>query len=117
MAKKLRKFQRKGKHFRTITILSTGLETRIDPSQYAAHTNLKEFDANSTQILRVHRSAPAGRLDTDPPAHFLIYGMRSAKGKIVKKAHEMVINADMIPAALDAVAKHCGIEDLRKQAA
>lgn len=110
------------KHFRTIT-LRDGRTTRIDPSEYRSHTNLKAFDEVETKILRVHRHAvlqpnERGKLKDVGTDHYLVYGLRSARedsdGKSVKiaEAYELVINEDMVPAALAAVAKDCGVEDL-----
>ncbi len=126
MARKRRPktFHREPKHFRPIVLLSTGQQARIDPSQYRAHTNAKSFDDKTTQILRVHRYVPSagpsgsgGSTEDDPSTHFLVYGMNAENNgkKVVSKieAWEMVIDETQIPSALDAIANHCGIAELR----
>jgi hypothetical protein len=90
---------------RTITLLSTGRATRIDPSDWSGHSNAKDFDANSTSILRVFRHLKN-------QGQFLVYGMKASAGTKSAEAYEFVIDASELPTAIDAVKKHCGLKSL-----
>lgn len=93
---------------RKITLLS-GVEVQIDPSDYRRAcdgSSVKVFDADGTSILRVHQHAESGI--------FHVYGMNAEGGKIVE-ANEIVALPDMLPAAVDAIVAHCGIEALREK--
>jgi len=108
----VRTFKREHKHLREITLID-GDQILIDPSQYKAHTNAKDFSDDWTAILRVHGSCPAGADDSDPSAHFLVYGMRAENGAKVAEVYELVTLEAQIPGSLDRVAAHCGLEELR----
>lgn len=93
---------------RKITLLS-GVEVQIDPSEYRRAcdgSTAKVFDADGTSILRVHRHVDSG--------HFHVFGMNAEGGKVVE-ANEIVALPDMLPAAVDAVVAHCGIEALTEK--
>lgn len=106
---------------RQIALLSGGT-TKINPSHYHGHTNLKTFDSTSTKILRVQKHCVRGLVKEGRRVrsrvighdHYLVYGMRAVGGKKKPEAevYDMVVNEDMVPAAMARVAAHCGIEDL-----
>jgi hypothetical protein len=91
---------------RTITLLSSGRETKIDPAEWLGHGDAKEFDATSTSILRTLRHRKN-------EGQFLVYGMRAKEGTKIAEAYEFAIDAAELPAAIAAVAKHCGVESLK----
>lgn len=91
---------------RTITLLSSGRVTKIDPAQWLRHGNAKAFDQHATAILRVFRHrANEGQ--------FLVYGMKAADGAKSAEAYDIVIDASELPSAIDAVAAYCGVESLK----
>lgn len=91
---------------RTITLLSSGRVTKIDPADWLNHGNAKEFDQDKTEILRVFRHR---RND----GQFLVYGMKAVAGVPSAEAYDVVIDAAELPAAIDAIAAHCGVESLK----
>ena len=91
------------KHLRTIETLS-GSTVVINPTDFAALINKKEFDANSTSILRVLQHNRTGIV--------VAYAMHSKDGTIEAEAYEVVATADQAPEASKAVAEHCGVAAL-----
>jgi hypothetical protein len=90
---------------RTITLLSSGIETTIDPAQWLQVAGVKDFDATSTAILRVFQKDDI----------FLVYGMKASGGKKTTEAYELVPAIESVPAFLDKIAEHCGVEALRSR--
>lgn len=102
--------KKKGYRPRRVTLLSSGVAVLVSPpdwTKFADGSFVKDFDAEKTGILRVWRHKTGDGA--------MVYGMRSEGGTVVKEAYEIVPIASMAIAALDAVAAHCGLSDLRKR--
>jgi hypothetical protein len=95
----------KNRNQRIIRLLSAGIDTKIDPAQWQQIAGAKDFDAKSTAILRVFQ-----RDD-----NFLVYGMKSTGGVKTAEAYDLAPGVYAVPALLDKVAKHCGVEALREK--
>lgn len=102
--------KRRGYRPRRVSLLSSGASVQISPPdwvKFADGSFVKDFDAKQTSILRVWRHKTGDGA--------MVYGMRAENGKTVSEAYEIVPIQSMAIAALDAVAAHCGLSDLRKR--
>lgn len=90
---------------RTITLLSAGIETKIDPAKWVQVAGTKEFDAKATSILRVFQKDD----------NFLVYGMKSVGGVKTAEAYDLAPGVEAVPSLLAKVAKHCGVEALARK--
>lgn len=90
---------------RRITLHSSNVEVKIDPAEWLIVSGAKDFDASSTQILRLFCHRKSGG--------YLVYAMESRDGNKTAEAYEMVPVVEAVPAALDLIAKHCGVDTLR----
>lgn len=91
---------------RTIVLLSSGVETKIDPAKWIQVEGVKEYDATSTAILRVFQKDD----------NFLVYGMKATDvvGEPTTKveAYDLAVDVGSVPAFVAKVAKNCGVENL-----
>lgn len=94
---------------RIITLHGSKVSLKIDPAKWPMVSGTKDFDATSTRILRLFKHTTSGG--------YLAYGMSSKNGNKTAEAYEMAPVAEAVPAVLDAIAKHCGVESLRSQVA
>jgi hypothetical protein len=96
---------------RAVHSLSLATNFSIQPEQWVGIAGRKEFDEKNTAILRVfsHR---------DGYGRWMVYGMRAHKENDQKHAtkavetYEFVATAELLAAAINKVAQHCGIEAL-----
>lgn len=93
---------------RTVSLLSYPENpVQINPSDYRRACDgalVKEFDESGTKILRVFRDSTGGP--------HLVYAMRGESGKVVSEAYDIAPLPDTIPAVVQRVAAHCGVEEL-----
>ena len=94
------------KHFRSVRLLSHGIDARLDPSRWNQTHGVKRFDATSTAILRVqkHKTQDA----------YLVYGMRAENGEngkanIKVEAYDLISVAEGVPGVAAKVAGYCGL--------
>jgi hypothetical protein len=95
---------------RRIHLLSQATDITIDPGAWRGVAEKKTFDDKSTAILRV--------LKNKDGVLWMVYGMRSQLADGAKKAevsaemYELVPMVSLLSAALDKVAKVCGLDPL-----
>jgi len=102
---------REEKHLRTIKLLASGVDVKIDPSRWVQTEQAKTFDAKNTAILRVYKHKTI-------EDKYLIHGMRAqvydgeTKARVVAEAWDAVAVSEAVPAVLSKVAEHCGLSAL-----
>jgi|SRR3990167_6624927 len=105
---------REEKHLRTIKLLASQVDVKIDPSRWVQTAQAKNFDDKSTALLRVYKHKTI-------EDKYLVHGM-SAKvsdgektSRVIAEAWDAVAMAEAVPAVLLKVAEHCGLSALVEQ--
>ena len=96
---------REERHKRTIRLMRSGQDVKIDPSEWRQVANHKTFDDTGyTAILRVFRHRDESR--------FLVYGMRAVDGVKQNELNELVPMRELVPETVRTLAATCGVGDL-----
>jgi hypothetical protein len=102
---------REEKHLRTIKLLATQVDVKIDPSRWVQTAQAKNLDDKNTEILRVYKHKTI-------EDKYLVHGMRAkvhdgeTKARVVAEAWDAVAVTEAVPAVLLSVAEHCGLSAL-----
>lgn len=102
---------REEKYLRTVKLLSSQADVKIDPSRWVQTQQAKAFDAKGTSILRVYKHKHV-------EDKFLVHGMQAKlhdgekTARVVAEAWDAVAVAEAVPAVLGKVAEHCGLSAL-----
>ena len=105
---------REDKHLRTITLLASQANVKIDPSRWVQTAQAKTFDDKNTSILRVYKHKHI-------EDKYLVHGMRAqvhageTKSRVIAEAWDAVAMSEAVPAVLLKVAEQCGVSALVAQ--